>query len=121
MTVRYWLPICLFTLMVVWPLAGAAHTHLDKSEPAADAVLATAPQTVRLIFSSRIEPGFSQVEVTDAEGREIAHGEPTESGNRREVEVALDEELATGTYQVNWSVVARDGHRMRGEYRFSVE
>lgn|SRR5690554_3439363 len=121
MPVKHWMPVCLFALMAAWPLAGLAHTHLDKAEPAEDAVLAEPPESVRLVFSGRIEPEFSRVEVIDAEGREVHQGDPSVSQNRREVEIGLEPGLGAGTYQVNWSVVARDGHRVRGEYTFSVE
>ena len=121
MPVRQWIPICLFAFIAAWPLAALAHTDLRKAEPAEDAVLASPPETVHLVFTSRIEPEFSRIEVTGADGQEVHRGEPTVSENRREVGIALEEGLAAGTYQVSWSVVARDGHRVRGEYRFSVE
>mgnify|MGYP001212151819 CR=1 FL=1 len=32
-------PLALVLLLSAWPLAGLAHTHLDRAEPAEDAVL----------------------------------------------------------------------------------
>lgn len=114
-------PLALILLLLLWPLAGAAHTHLDRSEPAENATLDSAPATVKLWFSSRIEPDFSRIEVIDAEGKQVEKGKPTISSNRRELETDLNEGLASGTYQVNWNVVARDGHRQRGSFSFSVK
>lgn len=114
-------PIALLLMLAVWPLSGAAHTHLDRSEPAEDAVLDAAPEKVKLWFSGRIEPEFSRIEVTDAEGTRVDAGDSKASSNRRELEVALAEDLASGTYQVNWNVIARDGHRVRGEFSFVIE
>lgn len=122
MPVRFWTAICLFAVIAAWPLAGLAHTSLHKAEPPEDAVLSSPPEQVHLAFTSRIEPEFSRIEVTaEADGRAVHSGNPTVSSNRREIGIALEEGLAAGTYLVNWSVVARDGHRMSGEYRFSVE
>lgn len=122
MPVRLWTAICLLAFIAAWPLAGLAHTSLDKAEPPEDAVLSNPPEKVHLVFTSRIEPEFSRIEVTaDADGRAVHIGNPSVSDNRREVGIALEEGLAAGTYLVNWSVVARDGHRVGGEYRFSVE
>lgn len=120
MTARLY-PLALALLLAAWPLAGAAHTHLDASEPAKDAVLSSAPAKVKLSFSGRIEPDFSRIEVTDAQGKQVDKGNSTASSNRRELEVDLAEGLAPGTYQVNWNVVARDGHRVRGEFSFTLE
>ena len=111
----------LILLLAAWPLAGVAHTSLSQSEPAENAVLDSAPGKVKLWFSSRIEPEFSRIEVTDAEGKQVDKGNSTTSSNRRELEVELVEGLASGTYQVDWNVIARDGHRMRGKFSFSVE
>ncbi len=118
-TKRY--PLALILLLLLWPLAGAAHTHLDRSEPADGAALDSAPATVKLWFSSRIEPEFSRIEVVNADGAQVEKGKPTASSNKRELEIDLNEGLASGTYQVNWNVVARDGHRQRGAFSFSVK
>lgn len=114
-------PLALVLLLSAWPLAGLAHTHLDRAEPAEDAVLESAPGAVKLSFSSRIEPKYSRIEVTDAEGKTVHEGEVSASENRRELSVDLADGLAPGTYQVHWNVIARDGHRVRGDYSFSVK
>ncbi len=106
--------------LIAWPVTGLAHIHLDRSEPAKDAVVSEAPRAIKLWFTGRVEADFSEIVITDADGTPIDTGDPVASSNRRGVEVAV-EGLVSGKYQVNWSVVARDGHRMRGDFSFTVE
>lgn len=106
--------------LVAWPLTALSHVHLDRSEPAKDAVVSEAPKVVKLWFSGRIEPDFSEITVTAADGTQVDQGDTSASSNRRELSVNLDE-LGPGKYQVNWNVVARDGHRIRGDFSFTVE
>lgn len=106
--------------LLAWPVAGLAHVHLDRSEPAKDAVVSAAPAAIKLWFSGRIEADFSEIVVTAADGTQVDTGELTASDNRRGLEAPL-ENLGPGKYQVNWSVVARDGHRIRGNFSFTVE
>ncbi len=106
--------------LAAWPLTALSHVHLDRSEPAKDAVVGEAPKAVKLWFSGRIEPDFSQITVTAADGTQVDKGDSSASSNRRELSVTLDD-LGPGKYQVNWNVVARDGHRIRGDFSFTVE
>ncbi len=108
-------------LLSVLPLAAGAHTHLKESEPAADAVLDAAPGQVHLIFDSRIEPRFSRVEVYAPDGSQVDQRNTTASDNKRELTVDLAEDLPAGEYKVHWNVVARDGHRVRGDFKFNVK
>ena len=103
-----------------WPVIGLAHVHLDRSEPAKDAVVSEAPTQVKLVFSGRIEPEFSEIVVTGADGTQIDTGAISGSENRRELSVSLGT-LGPGNYQVKWNAIARDGHRIRGEFSFTVE
>lgn len=113
---------CLITVLALaaWPLTALAHVHLDRSEPAKDAVVSEPPATVTLWFSGRIEPDFSKITVTAADGTQVDKGNPSASSNRRELSVNL-EALGPGKYQVDWNVIARDGHRIRGDFSFTVE
>ncbi len=54
------------------------------------------------------------------DGTQVDKGDSSASSNRRELSVNLDA-LAPGKYQVNWNVIARDGHRIRGDFSFTVE
>ena len=120
---RKMIPVAgMFGLMLaLWPLLGSAHTHLESSEPAKNAVLTSPPSSVRLVFSSRIEAEYSKIEVTDAEGKRVNEEKASGSENHRELISALDKDLKPGTYQVKWNVISGDGHRVKGEYTFTVQ
>ena len=108
-------------LLCAWPLTGAAHTDLDRAEPAVDAALEAAPSQVHIWFTSRIEPRFSRIEVYSANGTQVDKGNSVSSEDKRELTVDLAENLPSGAYKVRWNVIARDGHRVRGDYDFSVK
>ena len=107
--------------LALWPLAGSAHTHLEKSEPEKNAELTEPPATVRLVFSSRIESDFSKIEVTDASGARVNEDKMTSSDNHREIETSLSTGLKPGVYTVKWNVISDDGHRVKGNYQFTVK
>jgi methionine-rich copper-binding protein CopC len=113
--------IILILTLAVWPLMAAAHINLNGSQPAANAVLKNMPDEVKLWFTGRVEPEFSRIEVTDTDGDRVDAGDVTADRNQRELKVRLNENLKPGPYQVNWSAVARDGHRVQGEFSFRIE
>lgn len=108
-------------LLSVLPLTATAHTHLIASEPAADAVLESAPKQVHVKFDSRIEPRFSRLEVYAPDGSQVDLRNTTASDNKRELTVDLADDLPAGEYKVIWNVIARDGHRMRDSFKFSIK
>ncbi|WP_233148847.1 copper homeostasis periplasmic binding protein CopC [Shimwellia pseudoproteus] len=99
-----------------------AHAHLQQQLPAQQAVLAAAPQEIRLTFSEGIEPGFSKITLTDAKRHPVKTGQlHTLAGQQQVAIVSVDSPLAAGEYQVDWQVVSVDGHKTRGSYRFTMK
>ncbi|AMZ78787.1 MULTISPECIES: CopC domain-containing protein YobA [Enterobacter] len=110
-----------FLASVVISPTVLAHAHLKQQSPAADSVV-SAPQSLTLNFSEGIEPGFSDVVVTDAHKQVVKMGAVTrDEKNKAQLIVPLAQTLATGTYQVDWHVVSVDGHKTKGSYHFSVK
>lgn len=106
-----------FTLSTV----AFAHAKPEKTEPAANAVVATAPKAVSIDFTETLEPAFSSIVVVDAGGKPAASGKAViETADRKHMSVALNP-LEAGTYTVKWVAVATDGHRTQGSYTFSVK
>jgi len=105
-------------------LAGAglvqAHTRIAAQDPAPDATV-EAPGQACIDFSSAIEPALSHLSVHDASGQQVnAAPSSVQAGPPPRMCAALPP-LATGSYEVKWTAVARDGHRLNGTYRFSVK
>jgi copper resistance protein C len=96
--------------------AAAAHAHLEKASPAANATVA-APKTIHLEFSEKLEPKFSGVELVKADGAAVA---VTSKAAGKAIDAAPKAALIPGAYKVMWHVVSGDGHKMKGQYSFTV-
>ena len=110
-------------LVLVWCGLQAAwgHAFPERSDPPAGATVTVAPALVRIWFDAALEPAFSSLRVQTAHGQPIPHEEgQVDASNAALLTVRLPP-LASGTYRVLWSVVARDGHRTEGTYTFTVQ
>ena len=96
-----------------------AHAKLQSAEPKADSVLDAAPKTIHLQFSTNLEPAFSKIVLTDAKDAEVALPK-TEVGKDNSMSSAVPA-LQPGVYHVKWSTMTRDGHKVKGEYQFTVK
>ena len=93
-----------------------AHAHLVKANPAENAAVA-APQVIHLEFSEKLEPKFSAVELMKADGAAVA---VTSKADGKTIDGTLAAPLAPGGYMVMWHVLSADGHKMTGQYNFTV-
>jgi copper resistance protein C len=109
-------------LLLMITVAGVgAHAFPERSDPRVGAVVRTAPTEVRIWFDGDLEPAFSRVAVTDGSGQRIDRGDShVDPRNRRLLQVGLPP-LVPGVYTVTWSVLAVDGHRTQGDYRFTLK
>jgi len=108
------------TLCLMLSQQAFAHAHPKTQVPAADAVV-SAPAEVSIVFSETLEPAFSKISVSDAQGRMLATGKAElDAATHKRLSVVLPA-LAPGVYEVHWVAVSVDGHRTEGRYRFSVK
>lgn len=103
---------------------ASAHDELVSADPAADAVLAEAPEQLTLTFSSNLlsideASSGTAIVVSDEEGTDWVDGAPTVQADT--VSVPLKAGIPNGAYRVTWQVVSSDGHPTSGEYAFSVD
>jgi len=98
-----------------------AHAVLVRSVPGENAVLAQAPQEVRLWFNETISPQFSTARVLDIDGREVSPvSVQTDPGDPFLLVIKLPP-LGNGLYSVNWRVLSEaDGHFTAGLLVFAV-
>ncbi len=100
---------------------AAAHATLKGSDPQAGAVLAAAPKQVSLTFNEKIEQAFSTVTVADSDGKQVSTEKAkVDDANPAVVRLAMPA-LAAGEYTVSWAVAGHDGHRRKGDFKFSVK
>ncbi|NTZ85174.1 copper homeostasis periplasmic binding protein CopC [Burkholderia metallica] len=103
------------------PVAASAHGKLESAAPAAGSTVDAAPDTVRLTFNEDLEPAFSSVKVSDANGNAVTQDKAkVDTSNPRVMIVAIPK-LAAGAYTVQWAAMTADAHRTKGTYTFRVK
>jgi methionine-rich copper-binding protein CopC len=100
---------------------AAAHASLKSSNPEAGAALTAAPKEIVLTFNEKVEEAFSIITLADGEGKAITAGKAKVDAANPEI-LRLDAPtLAPGSYTVTWAVAGHDGHRRKGDFKFSVK
>lgn len=96
-----------------------AHARLLRSQPSAGAALKQAPKTVELWFSEELDAGGCAIAVTDQMGKRVDRQTVGLAEGDKKLQVEL-EELASGTYTVEWQALSNDGHTVKGKFTFTV-
>jgi methionine-rich copper-binding protein CopC len=112
------------TLLVLISLFSAAaagstaqaHAFLDHASPLVGSTVQSAPHEVMLTFTQNLEPAFSTVEVTGANGR-VDQGKASVSGNTMRIGLKT---IGAGSYKVNWHALSVDTHSTQGSFTFHI-
>lgn len=119
-------PLAVLIIVLSWLLVSApavlGHANLVKSSPAANSVLPTAPDEIRLWFSEPLEPDFSRLTLRQRDGGtvDIPPARLAED-DAHQLFVPLAEPLPDDVYTVVWRVVSTaDGHTTSGSFSFTV-
>jgi copper transport protein len=115
-------------LLVLWvallalsAAPAAAHAFLESSDPAANAVLPTAPSTVTLRFTEPLEPSYSRAELFDESGATVPGAASEIGADPRTMTVAIPTGLGNGTYSLLWRTLSTvDGHTAEGYLPFTI-
>jgi hypothetical protein len=106
--------------IVASPFA-AAHASLKSSNPEAGAALTTAPKEIVLTFNEKVEEAFSTIAVADGEGKPVvAEKAKVDAANPAILRLTAPA-LGAGSYTVTWAVAGHDGHRRKGDFKFTVK
>jgi copper resistance protein C len=98
-----------------------AHAQLQKATPAVGGTVASATE-IRLEFSEGVEPRFSGLTLTAADGSNVPLAQPKAEGGDKSVLVApMVMPLAPGGYTVHWHAVSADTHHTQGDFSFTVK
>ena len=98
------------------------HLKLVRSSPAADTVLATSPDAIRLWMSEPTVAKVSKIRLTTATGVAIALGALTRDATKDAPLVAtIPTPLNAGRYTVTWKAMSKDGHVVNGVFAFRVD
>lgn len=98
-----------------------AHVKIDTAEPKADSELSAAPKQIRLHFNETIEPAFSKITLFDAKSAAVKLPKSVVDKTDTKTMSTQLPALRAGQYLVRWSTMSRDGHKVKGEYRFKVK
>ena len=100
-----------------------AHSELERSEPGADAVIASPPRHVEAWFASAArDNGRNLIAVTGPSGDRVDEGETlVDAGDPRHLTTELRGGLDAGRYDVSWRVSSEDGHPVEGAFAFTVD
>jgi hypothetical protein len=104
-------------LAVMTASTAYAHAFLDHTEPRVGSTIPTPPKEVVLFFNQNLEPAFSSIEVSDANGARVDQGKPAVSAGTMRIGV---KQLPPGTYRVRWHVLSVDTHTTEGKFNFHV-
>jgi methionine-rich copper-binding protein CopC len=115
---RISIPAAAILLAVMPSTSAQAHAFLDHAEPRVGSTVPTAPRELALFYTQNLEPAFSSVEVSDANGARVDLGKPTISASTMRVGL---KPLPPGTYRVRWHVLSVDTHTTQGSFTFHVK
>jgi methionine-rich copper-binding protein CopC len=112
--------ILTFAAILLTASYAGAHARPKVMVPAAEST-GPAPTKVVVTFSEPVEAKFSSLALTDEKG--VAIGKEHSQGDPKDTKTLMltVPELGPGGYLVHWISVAPDGHRMEGEYKFTVK
>ena len=105
--------------LVIIPGAALFHTQLKASFPAKDQVVTTAPELICLTFSARPELALSDVKLLASDSSVVKIGKLAATDDTLTIAAPVPAGLAPGQYTVAWRTASKDGHVIRGRYRFS--
>lgn len=98
-------------------LPAAAHSELQRSVPAAGAILEQPPHQIELNFGERVQ--LTALRLRRVGGDEIALPRRTIRETTSET-IALPP-LAPGEYRAEWRIISADGHPAGGVIAFRIE
>jgi hypothetical protein len=110
-----------FALFLALQLPARAHAFLDHAEPKVGSTITRPPAETKIWFTQELEPAFSTIEVSDAQGNEVDKKDTHLDSKDKSLLIVSLPPLSPGTYTVAWHVVSVDTHKTQGHYQFTVK
>lgn len=107
----------LFAVLLGAVGSAAGHSELNRSVPAASAVLKQPPDRIELHFNERVQ--LTALRLRHVGGKEIAL--PRRSIRQAASETIALPALAPGEYRVEWRIISADGHPAGGSIPFRIQ
>ena len=97
-----------------------AHAFLQHASPPVGSEVPVSPPAVIITYTEGVEPGFSTIEVDNAQGTRVDKADPhLVGGDQTKLAVSLPK-LPPGRYTVIWHATSVDTHKTEGRFHFSV-
>jgi methionine-rich copper-binding protein CopC len=100
---------------------ASAHASLKSSNPAAGATLTATPKEITLTFNEKVEEAFSTITLADSQGKPVVAERAKVDATDPSVLRLVAPVLSAGSYTVTWAVAGHDGHRRKGDFKFTVK
>lgn len=112
--------LILWLTAAVLATAGTASAHATRiaSDPAENARLTEAPETVSATFSEALQPQFAAMTVVGPDGNLWSTGEPQVQD--AVLSVGVRPLGPSGLYTVNYRATSADGHVVNGSWTFEL-
>lgn len=108
-------------LLALSPLTASAHASLIESTPAANSVVAEAPQRARLRYSEPLEPSYSKATLLSSDGEQVSTAVSRVDPNDAYVMLLDLPSLPEGRYVLQWRALSTaDGHTSQGTVSFAI-
>src|SRR3981189_550422 len=107
-------------LVLICSPSAWAHAFINHAEPAVGSKLASPPGAVKILFTERLEPALSKIQVFDSRGSEVDKQDTkVDPANAQLLLVSLPV-IKTEKYRVIWRVVSVDTHVTNGSFEFEL-
>jgi len=107
--------------LLLLPATADGHAYLERSEPAAGAVLPIPPAEVQIWFTEPLEPAFTRAVLYDAAGQLVETPDAVVANDPYQLSLELPADLPDGAYTVQWeNISTADGHPAEGFFSFTV-
>jgi methionine-rich copper-binding protein CopC len=95
-----------------------AHAKLEKTEPAANATVASVPNHVQLFFNETPDLAVSKLEIKGPSDK-VKLVNTHVMG--KSLMAMVEGEMTDGVYTVLWTTAGDDGHPQKGEFKFTLK
>lgn len=100
--------------------AAMRHNKLVRAVPGVDSTVKAPPREIRLWFKEPADVAVSSIKLADAVGKDVTLGPVKATTEAVSIVAEVPGALAGGAYTVTWKTASKDGHIIRGSYRFTV-
>ncbi len=110
--------VALSFFSLVFSSFSLAHVSLSSSTPARGEVLNEPPSSLSIAFSGEVR--VVKVKLKTSTGDNVNFGFTPPKSWSKQFSWPISS-LGSATYQVDWIVMGKDGHKMKGAFEFTVQ